>query len=279
VKTIAMTGTGRTHQGRRWLLALLIALSGEVWSQSQSAAETKSAANIWHVEVLLFAHRPGDTAWREQQALQDFRQLPVMPAVLMPAIERTSSDSSDLFASAVMAKAWRSLQRGHDVLGYYRWHQQDGIGRRWRIHGTEALTSTDMKDGRKSPTINLPAAAVVELNGLDPGAVNAADSRPQAQFVLDGSIKINTGNIGVAALDLRERSRVLYYRNEEHGDAAETGVDPGYRVRMLQQQRRIQAGRMEYFDSSGLAALVLISKVPAAANEAAHQAATATVTE
>ncbi len=258
-----------------WLPWLLLMFSGQTWAQPEQLSKPEPQATIWHVEVLLFAHADGDIAWREQEQLQDFRALPVMPAVLTPATRQpifsninSSDDSTEPFASAAMAAAWQDMQGKYELLGYYRWHQSDGIGRRWRIHGEQVLPQAfDVQES--DPVAQAADATTVTDIIADADDTSASVILPQPQYVLDGSLKINTGNVGVAELNIRERSSVLYYRGEHAaGDRNETSA---YRVRKLQQRRRIQAGRMEYFDSSGLAALVLISSLPEADDAAATQ--------
>lgn len=293
-----MTGTEHTPSSPSspyWLCGLLLALSAAAWSQPQPSTETVPAESIWHVEVLLFAHRFGDIAWREQSRLQDFRPLPVMPAIPVASEPGTNSEDIEPFASEPMASAWQRMQGRYELLGYYRWNQLEGIGRRWRIHG-EAPLSTDDISADPGPTDSTGAAQ--STVSATPDLASTADSptqpdaAPQFQYVLDGSLKVNTGTVGVAELNVRERSRVLYYRNDplaQGNDRLADGNDDqsgsevrqspsdgqtqaDYRVRALQQTRRIQAGRMEYFDSSGLAALVLISELPASAGPAANAA-------
>lgn len=283
-----MTGTEHKSSSPYWLCGLLLALSAAAWSQPQPSNETAPAESIWHVEVLLFAHRPGDIAWREQTRLQDFRPLPVMPAIPVTSEPDTDSEDIEPFASEPMASAWQRMQGRYDLLGYYRWNQLEGIGRRWRIHGEAPLSTDDISADSGSTDSTGTAQSVVSATSDMPSTADSPpqpDAAPQFQYVLDGSLKINTGKVGVAELNVRERSRVLYYRNEDLADGnddqsgsedrqipsdGETPAD--YRVRALQQKRRIQAGRMEYFDSSGLAALVLISELPVTEDPTANAA-------
>ena len=254
----------------RWLLWLLLMLSSQIWAQPEQPSSQEPQVTIWHVEVLLFAHASSDIAWREQEQLEDFRSLPVMPAVLTPATEQpnfsnsnSSDDNTEPFASAAMAAAWHDMQGKYELLGYYRWHQSDGIGRRWRLHGEQVLPQAiDLQE----PETLAPAADTTTEADISADADSPAASviLPQPQYVLDGSLKINTGDVGVADLNIRERSTVLYYRSDLAAGDADRYETSAYRVRKLQQRRRIQAGRMEYFDSSGLAALVLISTLPEA---------------
>ncbi len=259
----------------RWLLWLLLMLSSQTWAQPEQRSTLEPQATIWYVEVLLFAHASGDIAWREQEQLQDFRSLPVMPAVLTPATEQpifstinSSDDSTEPFASAAMAAAWQDMQGKYELLGYYRWNQSIGIGRRWRIHGEQALSQAI--DLQEPEPVSQAADATTDADIIaDADGSAASVILPQPQYVLDGSLKINTGDVGVADLNIRERSTVMYYRGELAAGDADRDETSAYRVRKLQQRRRIQAGRMEYFDSSGLAALVLISTPPDADDDPA----------
>jgi len=252
-----------------WLLALLLMLSGQIRAQPEQLSAPEQQATIWHVEVLLFAHASGDIAWREQEQLEDFRAFPVMPAVLTAATQQpilSNTNSSEPFASAAMAAAWQDMQSKYELLGYYRWNQSNGIGRRWRIHGEQALLQTMAM--QESEQVSQAADASTDADIIADAVGNSAGIiLPQPQYVLDGSLKINTGNVGVAELNIRERSTVLYYRGDLAADDADRDETSAYRVRKLQQRRRIQAGRMEYFDSAGLAALVLITALPEADQE------------
>jgi len=283
-----MIGTEQKPSSPYWLCGLLLALSTTAWSQPDASTKTAPAESIWHVEVLLFAHRAGDIAWREQNRLQDFRPLPVMPAIAVGSEPGKNNQDTEPFASETMASAWQRMQGRYKLLGYYRWNQLEGIGRRWRIHGEVPLSTNDFSPD-PAPTVSTgmtqsTTAATPAMAGTGDGPAQP-DAAPQLQYVLDGSLKINTGNIGIVELNVRERSRVLYYRKDgvAGGNVEQSGSEvrqppsdgetqADYRVRALQQRRRIQAGRMEYFDSSGLAALVLISELPATEDAAANAA-------
>ena len=257
----------------RWLLWLLLMLSSQTWAQSEQLSTPEPQATIWHVEVLLFAHADGYIAWREQEQLKDFRSLPVMPAVLTVATQQpvfstsnSSDDSTEPFASAAMAAAWQSMQGEYELLGYYRWNQTDETVRRWRIHG-EQVSSPPISLQEASPLAQIADATTDTDIVADADAADANVTLSEPHYVLDGSVKINTDDVGVADLNIRERSTVLYYRNELAADDADRDETSNYRVRKLQQRRRIQAERVEYFDSAGLAALVLISALPEADDE------------
>ncbi len=244
------------------LLTLLMMLASVVNSQPLPSPEAEAADTIWHVEVLLFAHRHDDIAWREQDQLQDFSQLPVMPAVLSPTagpVLPGAADSIEPFASEQMAQAWHKMQNEYDLLAYYRWNQLTGSGQRWRVHGDQILAATDQETG--------PQSGVTPTGSVATAVAGDTMPQPPPWYVLDGSVRIDTDRVGTAEFNIQERSRVLYFRGAEASGTASAGTarpTQAYRIRTLQQRRRIQAGRMEYFDSSGLAALVLISELPAA---------------
>jgi hypothetical protein len=254
-----------------YLILLLAAGIGMASAQSDQAQKPAEKSQEWHVELLLFAHPDSDIAWHAVAEIGDFSKLTVQPSMFAQAGDPGRMAASlnltedQLFASEPMHKAWLRLQKEYQLLGYYQWQQPAGIGRRWRIHDDQLLI----------------AASQAVSTELDDDAT-ASDQQPatsdELTYQLDGSIKINTGYIGTVDLNVEQRSEVLYFRSTSDtpsaaGASNENPEQPQYRARYLQQQRRIQSERMEYFDSSGLAALVLISQVVASEDPAASEQA------
>lgn len=206
----------------------------------------------WQVEVIAFIHLRPDEAFRDRQDLNDYRDLPALPALLTAAepeppenaaaFSRPPGTTNDAageaadnpeppFATEAMASAWRRIAGEYQRIGYFQWRQPPGRGALRRLHDDQPLNADD---------------------SLSLG--------PHYEF--DGRIRITTNTIGYANLQLTHRTPLLI--NPGFPNRLNRDTPPGqlWRTLTLEQQRRIQPGRLEYFDSAGLGLLVLISPPP-----------------
>ncbi len=201
----------------------------------------------WQVEIIAFIHPQPDEAFRDRTDLDDYRDLPSLPAILtaaepelppaelanelvFPRLGETQPEEetfdSFTFATETMANAWPDIIENYQPIGYFRWQQPVGRGSWRRLHDDQPLSADDSLS-------------------LGP------------HFEFDGRIRITTDTIGYANLQLAQRTPLLLNTPETDGRESTTGLL--WRTLKLDQQRRIQPERMEYFDSAGLGLLILIS--------------------
>lgn len=188
----------------------------------------------WQVEVIAFIHAQPDQAFRDRNDLEDYRDLPALPALLTAnqpvrpsAISAFNSNASEqIFATQTMADAWRRIDESYQRIGYFRWQQPTGRGSLRRLHDDQPLSADDSLS-------------------LGP------------HFELDGQIRVTTATIGFASPQLTHRTPLLVTPG---ANAAEGSTSSQlWRTLKLEQQRRIQPGRVEYFDSAGIGLLILIT--------------------
>lgn len=202
-------------------------------NRSDTDQPVRTAPTLWTVELIVFAH-PGDNdSWRTAEILDDFRDLPALPAaletinapapIIPPALESTRTRPSTN-PSQVIRQAWQRLESDYERIGYYRWEQRRGRGAWRRIVDEQALND--------DPSISLGP-----------------------HFQLDGKLQVMVANVGEVDIELQQRTPVTFYDNTEENTIPTTA----WRVRKINEQRPIEAGRIEYFDSPGLAALLLVT--------------------
>jgi len=191
----------------------------------------------WQVEVIAFVHNQPDEAYRDRNDVDDYRDLPALaallsaakpesPAVIGAKTQQTIPAFADTtFVTTEMENVWQQIITNYQPLGYFRWQQPEGRGAWRRLHDDQPVTLDD----------NL---------SLGP------------HFELDGQVRITTDTIGFANLNLSHRTPVFITNiNNPQIDS----TSPLWRTLKLEQQRRIQPERIEYFDSAGLGLLILIT--------------------
>lgn len=188
----------------------------------------------WQVEVIAFIHQRPDQAFRDRIDLDDYRDLPALSAILtgsqpaQPLSEHTldRNTSGQVFTTETMREAWQKIADNYQRVAYFHWQQPAGRGSLRRLHD------------------NLPLSADDSLS-LGP------------HFELDGRIRITSDTIGFASMQLTHRTPLVITPGS---NASEDSVaNQLWRTLKLEQQRRIQPGRVEYFDSAGLSLLILIT--------------------
>ncbi len=214
------------------LLLVLTGLKAQMLDNQQSDLEEYNPN--WQVEVIAFIHQRPDQAFRDRNDLDDYRDLPALPAILTGSqptepvsgqtLDRNTSEQA--FTSETMRDAWQKIAGNYQRVAYFHWQQPPGRGSLRRLHDNQPLTADDSLS-------------------LGP------------HFEFDGRIRITSDTIGFASMQLVHRTPLLITPGN---DAAEnTVVNRLWRTLKLEQQRRIQPGRVEYFDSAGLSLLILIT--------------------
>ncbi len=219
---------------------MLLAATSSAQDQQNAVALVDTVNDNWRVEVIVFMQARPDEAFRDRMDIDDYRDLPALAARLTAASpiqplagpSLNSQAGEPLPATSSMADAWRRLERDYQRIAYFYWQQPAGRGGLRRIHNDQPLRVDDSLS-------------------LGP------------HYELDGSLRISTGTIGYARLELVQRTPLLI--TPAAGSTANAGVERLWRTLKLAQQRRIQPGRVEYFDSAGLAALILITPPEAVA--------------
>lgn len=208
------------------LTVVCVSALNPLFAQSEDFNIFLEPQTNWDVEVIVFIQSQPDEAFRDRIELDDYRDIPALPALLTQA-EPTPPfvEKESFFATTTMADAWKRLQGQYQRLAYYRWQQPSGRGGLRRLHDDQAIFDTD--------------------NSLSLGP----------HFQLDGRLRVSTNNIGYTSIQLVHRSPLQLIEST----AESVSESLLWRTLKLKQERRIQANRIEYFDSAGLALLILMT--------------------
>ena len=207
---------------------------------SIAIAQAQPVANAWKIELIVFAHPSDNDSWRDTPQLDDFRENPALAAIFdeqtpyNPDLNTPKPQTNTRFETNneglepppvnVMLEAWENLANNYDRIGYYRWEQRRGRGAWRRIIGQDELEfDTSLALG--------------------------------SHHQLDGKVQVLVANVGAANIQLQQRTPVNYFSNEP----TDTPVENIWRIRKINENRPVEAGRVEYFDSPGLGVLLLIS--------------------
>ncbi len=228
-----------------WML-LAVPTSAQFNQQAIDQVESEPVIEVdWQVEVIVFIHLQPDEAFRDRADLDDYRDLPALPALLtaaeplpppppaeplFPRLDETENLTepffSETFATEVMANAWQQITDSYQRVGYFHWQQTEGQGSLRRLHDDQPLSADDSLS-------------------LGP------------HFEFDGQIRVTTDTIGYLNLQLTHRTPLLL--TSTFPEQSDSNTSRLWRTLKLDQQRRIQPERIEYFDSAGLGLLILIS--------------------
>ena len=154
-----------------------------------------------------------------------------------------------------MRAAWERLENSGQFRprAWRAWYQLIGreiMSEPVRIHDRQILRGDWLRELDSVPAGSLPEAAPPRP------ADREADWRPEPEFRLDGSIRIYQTQFMHAASNIAWREPLEPDRRPLAPDFLEPGL---FRQHRLEQSRAIRPGRFEYFDSSWLGALVLVT--------------------
>lgn len=229
---------------------------------------------LYRVELIVFTHAKGAPDARPIDELEDFSALPdplvlaasarqdtgdravgvsrtgTVPAAAaeqreIPALPTPYTAVGEL--SETMARAWRRLvdSAAHRPLTWLSWYQP-------------AIPNT------RTPQIRVHDSQVVQTGWpdpeFDPPLAEEAVALPEPETVhfyrVDGSVRLRQSQFLHLDIDLswREPAPSLLPGNER------ADGDQGWRLHRLAQSRTVRRDRLEYFDSSWLGVLALITR-------------------
>jgi len=237
-----------------------------------SAALAESGA--YRVEVIVFRNLAVIAEAEEIEELRSFShfpnlektaltaELPEVPPISSPATYRSDlpDDLQVVTAKgAQMDDAWRRLRssKNYRPLIYSAWEQnRTDYYPAMRIHD-EQVIDTQLR--------SLTEIMVADLSAEDPLAAYRS-----IYYQIDGGVQLKRSRFLHLLLDLEYREikpRTVRDPNLLGGDAnpvvIETDNTFDYQVFSLKQNRQIQTGRLQYFDTPHFGVLVLVSAIAA----------------
>lgn len=226
-------------------------------------ALAQDGPRLYDVEVLVFRHLGPATL--SPEAIEDFTALPI------PLLHPSEDPELAQKPSPGMETAWRKLSNSAamEPLWYQRWRQATSNynrPRRYRVHSDDVLERPQFEElppgELLSPTPAPPEVpevipqeapqplTPVELKAAYQVAFPPTEKDPQ-NYRLDGWVSFSRQRFYHIGMDLEWRSL------DPWGDSGDTLRSDD----RINQNRRIEIGRFEYFDTPGLSALVRVTEV------------------
>ena len=236
------------------LAALLVSFAT---AAQQSGANRENAAvetgPVYEIELIVFRHSGSARDWTLVDALRDFREL--------PAAARAREPDADNGSSPAMETVWRRFKNSsaYQPLQYLHWRSVAGSYEhpgRWRVHGPQPLPA-----GQRELSGNIvpePFAAGPPMSLLRRQVYSPLRPGPGLHYGLDGMFSLAAEPGLTAGLEIVHRR--LIGASSQQGNTGAT-AEPVVEYQQINQRRRIETGRLEYFDTPALAALLQIREV------------------